>query len=372
MKVIKKFVLITIPTLIILFLILEVFSILFFPGKQPIGPCWDNEYSILKFSNIYGESGTWTRGNFSQQRGRWRVNNEGWNSPFDYKKEKESGITRIAVIGDSYVEALQVDVNNSFSFILDSLMGEKTEVYAFGKSGYPLSQYLHVARYVKSKFDPDIYVVNMVTNDFKESLFEFARTDVYNSIKISSDEILEIPPSGKGEIKKGRTYYISKSSFLCFLFFNHNLIEYLNFSKFFNRKEPKEFEMNVDLNDLDGYEEEIEEMTFYVLSKFKEEILESNKKVIFVMDGPRQFIYDNELENSKTIFLNKMVKNIADTLELPLIDLTYPMLEDFKKNNINFESKFDFHWNEYGHQFVAGEIYELIKNDKKSKIDNNF
>jgi hypothetical protein len=36
--------------------------------------------------------------------------------------------------------------------------------------GVPLSQYLQMARYVRIHFNPDIFVINVVHNDFAESL----------------------------------------------------------------------------------------------------------------------------------------------------------------------------------------------------------
>src|SRR5258705_6500747 len=46
-------------------------------------------------------------------RARFRLNNRGWNSPRDYARLRRPGVVRIAVVGDSYVEALQVDVERS-------------------------------------------------------------------------------------------------------------------------------------------------------------------------------------------------------------------------------------------------------------------
>ena len=44
------------------------------------------------------------------------------------------------------------------------------DVYGFGKSGAPLSQYLQMTRYVIKHFDPEIIVINVIRNDFDESL----------------------------------------------------------------------------------------------------------------------------------------------------------------------------------------------------------
>src|SRR5205814_2006084 len=86
-----------------------------------------------------------------QQSGVWRVRNEiaapyrinrqGWNSGIgDYAAPRRPGVPRIAVVGDSYVEALQVPFDHSLAERLaDSRSADRKaiEVYRFGISGAP-------------------------------------------------------------------------------------------------------------------------------------------------------------------------------------------------------------------------------------------
>jgi hypothetical protein len=69
------------------------------------------------------------------QRGVWRVRNEiaapyainrqGWNAGAgDYREERVPGVTRVAVLGDSFVESLQVPHDRSFGDRLPALLGE--------------------------------------------------------------------------------------------------------------------------------------------------------------------------------------------------------------------------------------------------------
>ena len=45
-------------------------------------------------------------------RANYKINANGWNSGYDrYEPKKTKGKYRIAVVGDSYVEAFQVDYN---------------------------------------------------------------------------------------------------------------------------------------------------------------------------------------------------------------------------------------------------------------------
>ena len=124
------------------------------------------------------------------QQGVWRVRNEvaapfringqGWNSGIgDYLIERRVGTARIALVGDSYVEALQVAGTDSVAEALGRTLtqaGRPTEVYGFGISGAPLSQYVHMVEREAVRFRPDWIVVVVIHNDFDESyLFKQGR-----------------------------------------------------------------------------------------------------------------------------------------------------------------------------------------------------
>ena len=56
----------------------------------------------------------------------YNINSAGWNSSYDYyREEKTAGKYRIAVVGDSYVEALQVQFDQS--------LAEQLEAEAYGR-----------------------------------------------------------------------------------------------------------------------------------------------------------------------------------------------------------------------------------------------
>src|SRR4029079_3184572 len=95
---------------------------------------------------------------------RYTINHEGWNSTKEYVSVKNNK-KRIAVIGDSFVDALQVNVDRCFAELLEQELNQRkqqpVEVYRFGFGNSGLSQYLNVLRYVKQKFDPDIVIVSI-------------------------------------------------------------------------------------------------------------------------------------------------------------------------------------------------------------------
>jgi hypothetical protein len=360
-KTLKNILFVTIPMLLVLFLLLEIISRIFFPGSDVPKTIYDEKDGLVKYSREYGKRGTWTKGNLAQQRGRWRINNDGWNSAIDYTPEKKPGVTRVAVIGDSYIEAWQVDAEKNYPALLGKSLGDKYEVYSFGVSGSPLSQYLHVSRYVEQKYSPDIYIFNLVHNDFHESIKGLAYIPQYMTVQMDNDSTFtEVKP-----VKPERTHnkvpggiVLRKSSLFRYLYYNLNLMD-----KFRSKKAgAKEVEMNVAVSDVVGKQDSLRAVTKYVLGKIKTEL--GNKQVLIVMDGPRRNIYNGDLEQSKVKHLNTMVDSLTRQLSLPLIDLTPYMMKDYQQNKKRFETDYDNHWGEYGHEFAASVLYQYFKNNK--------
>jgi hypothetical protein len=110
---------------------------------------------------------TFSRGwNFDMVNHR-RVNNAGWVNDQDYRKEDEPPL--LAIIGDSYIEALMVPYAETVYGRLAKAFEGRIRVYSFGASGAPLSQYLIWARHAVREYGARAVVINVVGNDFDQS-----------------------------------------------------------------------------------------------------------------------------------------------------------------------------------------------------------
>ena len=98
---------------------------------------------------------------------RGRVNNAGFVNDQDYVRD---GLPLIAVIGDSFIEAQMVPYAESLQGRLAAALKDKFRVYSFAGSGAPLSQYLIWAGYAVKEYGARAVVINVVGNDFDESL----------------------------------------------------------------------------------------------------------------------------------------------------------------------------------------------------------
>lgn len=84
----------------------------------------------------------------------------------EHTLEKPAGVYRIAVLGDSYAEALQVDLEETFWSLLPARLaacgfqaGQRIEAINFGVSGYGTAQELLTLRQRVWAYDPDLVLV---------------------------------------------------------------------------------------------------------------------------------------------------------------------------------------------------------------------
>jgi hypothetical protein len=99
---------------------------------------------------------------------RGRVNNAGFVNAQNYQKDGETPL--VAVIGDSYIEAAMVPYPETMHGRLAKAVDGKLRVYSFAASGAPLSQYVIWARHAVKDYGATALVINVVGNDFDESL----------------------------------------------------------------------------------------------------------------------------------------------------------------------------------------------------------
>ena len=110
----------------------------------------------------------------------------------------------------------------------------------------------------------------------------------------------------------------------------------------------------------------------HVVNLFLEDILISSglnsEKIIFILDGDRNGIYNNH-KNRRQSFFSEMAtyfKNNAIENGFSVVDMQEIFFNDYKNNIKKFEFEVDGHWNEYAHRLVANEIlkwHQLKKYD---------
>jgi lysophospholipase L1-like esterase len=118
-------------------------------------------------------SGVWTR----EGHGKIIINAKGFRGP-EISDEKAAGVFRIAILGDSYIEGLQVDEDATICFQIQQLLNKKNsvpnrkyEVVNCGVSGYGTAQELQMLRHHVLQLQPDVVMVGVYPeNDVRNNL----------------------------------------------------------------------------------------------------------------------------------------------------------------------------------------------------------
>ena len=106
------------------------------------------------------------------------LNRVKWNETgyfdHDYSVVKPGDVYRVIVIGDSYVESIQVPLKSTFHKLTEdaanmsgfTLNNKRYEIIALGNSGFGQRENLDVLRTQGLKYDPDLVIVTLSGNDF--------------------------------------------------------------------------------------------------------------------------------------------------------------------------------------------------------------
>ncbi|MDX6445718.1 MAG: hypothetical protein QOH71_2792 [Blastocatellia bacterium] len=129
-----------------------------------------------------------------------RINSDGLRDR-EHPKPKPADTVRIAVLGDSFSEAMHVPMEQTFWFLLERKLqecnafpGKKIEVINFGVSGYGTAQELMTLRQKVWDYSPDLIVLAFTTyNDIYDNSRALSRTEevpyfVYRNGELTYDD----------------------------------------------------------------------------------------------------------------------------------------------------------------------------------------
>ena len=299
---------------------------------------------------------------------RFRINGDGWNSKYDhYETSRSDNKFRVAVVGDSKVEAFHVNYDESLAEQIEQAdSNDRLEVYRFAISGAPLSQYLQILRKDIIKYSPDLVVVILVHNDFDESYLPTpgVYTKSFLKIDVSNDTVqgevlpVEYQTPWYGYIRNSATWrylaYRQKFSFSTL----RNLIfrrEKLDQSGYRTDMEKSGSDIKMARNKL---------VTKYIFQQMKELCMDKDAQLLIVMEGDRDAAYGNGFRGQSApksgLSLNTMAESVAKEYGIDFIDLQPVFQKDFRTNQKDFYFSSDAHWNKHGHGVVAKVIADFI------------
>lgn len=133
-------------------------------------PVFREPHPQLGWSLRPGAEGWFT----AEGRSYVKINDAGWRDR-PHAVEKPAGTFRVAVLGDSYSEAMHVALEDTYWHLLDQKLeschpGKKVEVLNFGVAGYGTAQQYVVLEQVALKYRPDLVLLQFTNgNDVRNN-----------------------------------------------------------------------------------------------------------------------------------------------------------------------------------------------------------
>jgi hypothetical protein len=116
----------------------------------------------------------------------------------EYPLQKSPNTFRIAILGDSYAEALQVELEETFWSVLqtelsgcDSLKNQQIEVLNFGTSGFGTAQELQMLEHYLWAYQPDLVLLAFLTgNDISDNSKALSSNPVRPFYQLVDDQLV--------------------------------------------------------------------------------------------------------------------------------------------------------------------------------------
>jgi hypothetical protein len=339
--------------LVLLFLFLEFIFPFFFNIPKLLYKFHDDRtVTFLPNKNLYSHT--------DEFRIKFKTNEFGFN---DYKFDDQ---VDILILGDSYVQAIEVDRKKHFAeYIKDEF---NVKIAKIGMSGYGNSHYF--ANYLKFKnlLNPKLVIIINATNDLKNNFCD-------NNTQFCIDTIQLCNVTNDTFLK----------SYMKFLKIN----EQNDYKFIYTKKETRDdLKIKILRNFIDKFQSYYS-LRFIYSAYLKSNIINNNKKINKTLqssscqNGSDNFHIKEYYKKINSIIFNEIVK--VDKKKLLFVnvknlnpnddDIAFFVRKSFKDSDltyINFDGNnkanftIDGHWNEFGHKLVADKIINFIKKNYNS------
>lgn len=286
-----------------------------------------------------------------------KVNEYGYYGP-SYPRTKDANVERIALIGDSYVEGVQVFERNHFRNKLENLLNQVNnssnsyQVLNFGRSGFNLNDaYCYYENFVK-QFNPTVKLIFVSPGDLVNRGPIASRP---YALLQNEDIVIDygFSKSEKYKFKESTAAFRGKSVILGYLVKTLELIrtdnyKYILFGKFSSIGEGTERKTK---------KEKKKEILSYITKKIILKL--RNQDFIFVVH--------TETTINDYDYLVKDFLEFSKDNKVKVINLS-PLFESLKTNTINYNywpvTNKKGHFNQRGHNEIAKFLYEMINKSK--------
>ncbi len=349
------------------------------PGHGNFSPSfYTMSHPDLGWTNRPEAEGLW------QQEGEAyiQVNSDGLRDRI-YPKTKPENTLRIAVLGDSFTFAAQVDVEETYWSVIENelqscsgLQGKQVEVINFGVDGYSTAQQLLMLRQKVWDYDPDVVVLGFfIGNDIIDNSPQLESNHYRPFFVYQNGELVPDFSFRNLTLEHSDRYWITKVDHLPAWLVNRsrilqvtkkaerdfkqkNLLQHLNTLTAQNFREPT-----------DSAWKEAWKVTEGLITMMNQEVQEQNAEFLFVaMADPMQvhanpgvresFMKTHQIEN--LFYPNQRLQALGQRENFPVFSLVETFQSYGEENQVclhGFEDGFPCtgHWNPKGHE-LAGKL----------------
>ena len=318
-----------------------------------------------------------------------KINSDGLRD-VEHAIEKPQDVFRIAVLGDSYMEAFQVDFENSFPSLLQhklqhkgTLAGKKIEVINFGCAGYGTARELIMLQQRVWKYKPDLVLLAFLTaNDIRDNSKTLNKVDYIPYYYLDKDKVLQLDQSFLQS-----DAYLNRSGFAARFFYaainNIRLLQLTNDIRLRLRssidtdRNDKQTEAGLDdliyLPPNSPVWEDAWNVTEALILKMRDEVVSHNARfqVVTLSNGIQ--VSPNKDKKQSTLkklgidsffYPDTRIREFAQKNDIKLISLAPELAEIAESEEVYFHGFENTglgsgHWNETGHLYAA----EIVARD---------
>jgi hypothetical protein len=337
---------------------------------------------------IPGISGWWKH----EGKGWVSVNKDGLRDK-NYNKDKPKNTFRIAVVGDSFAEAIQVNEDKTFWSLMEKKLPQceqfkqqNIEVINFGVGDYGTAQEYMTLKHHVSQYSPDLVILAVFTgNDIINNSKTLSPEDRFSPFLIKKEGEYVLDLSFKDtETYQWRNSIPRKSAF--FIINNSRILQLLNEARVAiknrrqllgneNKSPNKDIVQYLDFNpelykNKDENWQEAWKITEELIKLIQQETKSINSDLLVVtLSNPDQVYPDKSLrddyfkkaEINDEFYPDKRIAELGKKEGFEVLNLA-PILQSYADENKSFLHGFENtmmgsgHWNELGHKLAGEEI----------------
>lgn len=290
-----------------------------------------------------------------------RFNKDGFRGK-RIEKEREEGVQRIMILGDSYAAGLDYPNEEIFSSILEHKLnnnGRKFEVMNISSPAWGTDQHYIYWREEGIHYKPDYLIIAFSPNDMREMYNKKLVQLNQNKVQINA---VELPSTEKIGwylgCRSSLFQYIQKKIILRRYGSFENL--YYHYPVNYGLKDSTDWDAPIFLNE--PFEDVIR--TYQLFEQLLKEIklsCEAIETKVVLVKLPIEVEFDGsyETEEHDPDKISTTLDIIATKLDIPFLNLNDLLKE--KEKPLDVFMSWEYHYNSAGHQFVGNELYQFMK-----------